>query len=166
MEEHALGVATATGDAQYDLTFERDLPHPHRAVWAAATDPKRLGQWLADAEVDLRPGGLFRLRGQCNVEGRVLEVGAPSRIVWTWPHPDHPRSQVKITVSSLANGRSRLALVQTEVLEAHLLDVAAGWHTHLDAITAAMTGQRTLYDPKRAAQHFRSYQAAFKPMIG
>jgi uncharacterized protein YndB with AHSA1/START domain len=166
MEEHALGVATATGGARYDLTFRRDLPHPQLAVWAVATDPEMLGHWLADAEVDLRPGGHFRLRGQCNVEGQVLEVGAPSRFVWTWPHPDHPCSRVSITVSPLADGQSRLGLVQTEVPEAYLPGVAAGWHTHLDAVPAAISGQRTLYDPKRAAQHFRSYQAAFKPMIG
>lgn len=166
MEQHALGVATATGDGRYDLTFQRDLRRPHLAVWAAATDPEMLSHWLADAEVELRPGGRFRLRGQCNVEGQVLEVEAPSRLVWTWPHPDHPRSLVTITVSPLTKGWSRLALVQTELPLAHLLDVAAGWHTHLDAVPAATGGRRTPFDPERAAQHFRNYQAAFKPLTG
>jgi uncharacterized protein YndB with AHSA1/START domain len=159
--EYALGVARATGEGRYDLEFQRDLHHPQPRVWKSATAPEQISDWLADAEVDLQPGGHFRLRGQCEVDGQVLEVTAPSRLVWTWPHADHPESQVRITISPIADGQSRLTLVQTQLPQVHLLGVAAGWHTHLDALPAAILGRRTSFDPERAAQHFRRYQAAF-----
>ena len=50
-----------------DLTFERIVDVPKELVWRAWTEPALLKQWFCplpwktiDAEMDLRPGGMFR----------------------------------------------------------------------------------------------------------
>lgn len=81
-----------------DLVLERTLNAPRDLVWKAWTDPKLLKQWFApkpyqisELEMDLRPGGIFRIRmvgpdgfdtGHGNA-GCVLEVVDGERLVWT-----------------------------------------------------------------------------------
>jgi uncharacterized protein YndB with AHSA1/START domain len=81
-----------------DLVLERTLNAPRDLVWMAQTDPEHLKQWFAprpyqitEAELDLRPGGIFRIRmtgpdgfdtGHGNA-GCVLEVKERERLVWT-----------------------------------------------------------------------------------
>jgi uncharacterized protein YndB with AHSA1/START domain len=49
-----------------DLTFERIVDVPPQLVWRAWTEPEFMTQWFCplpwktiDAEVDVRPGGIF-----------------------------------------------------------------------------------------------------------
>jgi uncharacterized protein YndB with AHSA1/START domain len=81
-----------------DLVLERTLNAPRELVWRAQTDPEHLKQWFAprpyqitEAELDLRPGGIFRIRmvgpdgfdtGHGNA-GCVLEVKEGEKFVWT-----------------------------------------------------------------------------------
>ena len=44
------------------LRYERRLRHPVAEVWAALTEPARLREWLADADVELAQGGAVQLR--------------------------------------------------------------------------------------------------------
>ena len=83
-------------DPALDLVLERSVDVPAAFVWKAWTTPEILKQWFCpkpwqttEAEMDLRPGGVFRTRmegpdGQAfdNV-GCFLEVIPQSRIVWT-----------------------------------------------------------------------------------
>jgi uncharacterized protein YndB with AHSA1/START domain len=81
-----------------DLALERTIDAPIDLVWKAYTDPEHLKQWFAprpyqitECELDLRPGGIFRIRmvgpdgfdtGHGNA-GCVLEVVEGSRLAWT-----------------------------------------------------------------------------------
>jgi uncharacterized protein YndB with AHSA1/START domain len=81
-----------------DLVLERTLDAPRNLVWKAWTDPQHLKQWFApkpyeisELEMDLRPGGIFRIRmvgpdgfdtGHGNA-GCVLEVVEGEKLVWT-----------------------------------------------------------------------------------
>jgi uncharacterized protein YndB with AHSA1/START domain len=81
-----------------DLVLERTLNAPRDLVWRAWTDPKLLKQWFApkpyeisELEMDLRPGGIFRIRmvgpdgfdtGHGNA-GCMLEVVDGEKLVWT-----------------------------------------------------------------------------------
>jgi uncharacterized protein YndB with AHSA1/START domain len=54
-------------DPDLDLVLERVVDVPTRLVWAAWTQPQHLREWfvprpwtVADCEIDLRPGGIFR----------------------------------------------------------------------------------------------------------
>ena len=81
-----------------DLVLERRLDAPRDLVWRAWTDPELLKRWFAprpyeitEVEMDLRPGGIFRIRmvgpdgfdtGHGNA-GCVLEVVDGEKLVWT-----------------------------------------------------------------------------------
>ena len=86
-----------TIDPQLDLVFERFIDAPVRLVWDALTKPEHLAQWympkawgrVARAEMDARPGGIFRIdiavadgREVPNL-GCVLEAVPMQRLVWT-----------------------------------------------------------------------------------
>ena len=79
-----------------DLTFERIVDVPKELVWRAWTEPALLKPWFCplpwktiDAEIDLRPGGMFRTTMQ-SPEGQefpntgcYLEVIPNEKLVWT-----------------------------------------------------------------------------------
>ncbi|MBK9546615.1 MAG: SRPBCC domain-containing protein [Dehalococcoidia bacterium] len=54
-----LGSVSTLSDGLHELRFERDLPCAPEAVWNAVTSPDRIGDWLSEAEVDLRPADAF-----------------------------------------------------------------------------------------------------------
>ena len=81
-----------------DLVLERTLDAPIDLVWKAYTDPQHLKEWFApkpyeitECELDLRPGGIFRIRmvgpdgfdtGHGNA-GCMLEVVEGEKLAWT-----------------------------------------------------------------------------------
>lgn len=83
-------------NSKLDLTFERMVDVPKELVWRAWTEPALLKQWFCplpwktiDAEIDLRPGGIFRTTMQ-SPEGKdfpnsgcYLEVIPNEKLVWT-----------------------------------------------------------------------------------
>jgi uncharacterized protein YndB with AHSA1/START domain len=85
-----------TIDPKLDLVLEREVDVPPELVWAAWTQPEHLKQWFAprpwktiDAELDVRPGGIFRTVMQ-SPEGHespgtgcILEAVPNRRLVWT-----------------------------------------------------------------------------------
>lgn len=83
-------------DPQLDLVLERNIDVPRELVWKAWTEPEHLKVWfcpkpwrLAECELDLRPGGIFRslMQGpngeQHDSAGCFLEVAPLERLVWT-----------------------------------------------------------------------------------
>ena len=80
-----------------ELQLSRTLDAPREQVFRAWTDPESMKQWWGPngsstptAEVDLRPGGAYRvvmesLAGPTLVvSGVYREVTPPSRLVYTW----------------------------------------------------------------------------------
>jgi uncharacterized protein YndB with AHSA1/START domain len=79
-----------------DLTMERTVDVPRELVWAAWTQPEHLKKWFTpapwttvEAELDLRPGGIFRTVMR-SPEGELfphvgcyLEIVPNERLVWT-----------------------------------------------------------------------------------
>jgi uncharacterized protein YndB with AHSA1/START domain len=87
----------ATHDPKLDFVIERFIDAPVRLVWDALTKPEHLKEWymprawgsVARCELELRPGGTFRIditvaNGQevPNL-GCVLEAVPMERLVWT-----------------------------------------------------------------------------------
>jgi len=83
-------------DPRLDLVLERVIEVPRELVWAAWTKPEHLSKWftpapwtVADCEIDLRPGGIFRtiMRSpegkDFPITGCYLEVVSLERLVWT-----------------------------------------------------------------------------------
>ena len=57
----------------WELRFERRLRHSPERVWKALTTGDGLACWLAEAEIDLRPGGRMDLNFNRRVMGTGLE---------------------------------------------------------------------------------------------
>jgi uncharacterized protein YndB with AHSA1/START domain len=83
-------------DPKLDLVLQRVIDVPRDLVWAAWTKPEHLSKWfcpapwtVANCEIDLRPGGIFRtvMRSPDGKEfpniGCYLEVIPNERLVWT-----------------------------------------------------------------------------------
>jgi uncharacterized protein YndB with AHSA1/START domain len=69
------------------LVVERHIQAAPETVFGFFADPRRWLQWQGlEAELDPRPGGVFRMnvRGDGWATGRFLEVDPPRRIVFTW----------------------------------------------------------------------------------
>ena len=83
-------------DPKRDLVLERVVDVRRELVWAAWTQPEHLKKWftpapwsVAECDIDLRPGGVFRVVMQ-SPEGEkfpstgcYLEVVPNERLVWT-----------------------------------------------------------------------------------
>ena len=80
-----------------DIVLERFIDAPRRLVWEALTKPEHLKEWympkpwgvVSDCEMDVRPGGIFRVdittgNGQLVPNlGCFLDVIPLERLVWT-----------------------------------------------------------------------------------
>src|SRR4051812_24140687 len=80
------------------LTVRKTLPCPPETAFRAWTDPQLFQQWFAPdpamstvAEVDLRPGGKYRIGFQppggkptMFVGGEFLKINAPRHLEYTW----------------------------------------------------------------------------------
>ena len=89
-------MTVAPFDPVYDLVLERVIDVTPEQVWAAWTEPAHITQWFTpapwttpEAEVDLRPGGIFRTV-MCSPEGDredntgcYLVFEPNRRLVWT-----------------------------------------------------------------------------------
>lgn len=79
------------------IELRRILPATPEKIFAAWTDPELMRRWMspvghAEAEVDLRVGGRFRVTmvGQgITIEhtGEYVEVAPPLRLAFTWQSP-------------------------------------------------------------------------------
>ena len=96
MSTHAEG-RHSTFDPKLDLAFERFIDAPVRLVWEALTQPEHLKEWymprdwgrVAHAEMDVQPGGIFRIDIENDKDevfpnlGCFLDVVPMERLVWT-----------------------------------------------------------------------------------
>ncbi|HYZ12273.1 MAG TPA: SRPBCC domain-containing protein [Actinomycetota bacterium] len=77
------------------LVVERVLSATPNEVFDAWTTPSRMAAWMspvgaAEAEVDLRVGGSFRVvmvEARLEHRGEYLEIDRPSRLAFTWVSP-------------------------------------------------------------------------------
>jgi uncharacterized protein YndB with AHSA1/START domain len=86
-----------TLNPKLDFAIERFIDAPTRLVWDALTKPEHLKEWympkawgrVSRCELDLRPGGIFRIDistadgHEVPNLGCVLEVVPMERLVWT-----------------------------------------------------------------------------------
>jgi uncharacterized protein YndB with AHSA1/START domain len=184
-ETIADGEVGKTEDGHDLITFERRIPHPIDAVWAALTEPGQLLKWWGRAEVELEAGGAFTLRwlnegddGEGSVlEARIAELEAPRVLdlagTWAAERADGERFDQSAT-------RLRFELEPdggaTVLRFANTLDfgeerfrtmVPAGWHFHLDALATSLDGGSTdlvnvggAWNPIHAAYEERERSAA------
>jgi uncharacterized protein YndB with AHSA1/START domain len=145
-----------TRDGRRVLRYERRLAHPIERVWAALTEPAELRGWLAEADVDLVPGGRVQLRwlnsddeGDTAVASgtitaleppRAFEVDTDIHGVLRWElAPDGGATALTFTVT-------------TSAPDDQVLLALSGWHIHLEHLADALDG-RPIDWPRWSEEH-------------
>ena len=136
-------MTAATETAVATQTFRVWMKATPEAIWQALTDPEWVERYGygARTELELRPGGVYRGYATAEmlafggpevmVEGEVLEVDAPRRLVQTWhalfdpTTTGEPASRVTYEIEPLTGGVTKLTVT-------HELDGAP--------VTAAIVG--------------------------
>jgi uncharacterized protein YndB with AHSA1/START domain len=143
--------------ADRELTVSRMIDAPRALVFTAWTDPEQIARWWGpkgfttiDYEMDVRPGGAYRLRmrspeGVDQIKrGIYREIVAPERIVFTfaWEAPDGSLGTellVTVTLETLG-AKTKLTLHQSgfdavENRDSHVI----GWTSCLERFAEYMT---------------------------
>jgi len=125
-------------------------------VFGYFTDAEKLVVWkAASAELDARPGGVFRMdvTGRGDVaRGEYLAIDPPRRVVFTWAWEDpgtampSARSVVEVTLSPDRDG-TLLRLVHRGVPRETRRRSAAGWAHYLARLALAAAGHDPGPDP-------------------
>ena len=97
-----------------------DIAQPPAKVWAALTTAEGLSAWFGqEASIDLRPGGLGRMKWDSGhtAEMRVERVEEPTVFGFTWhifglPEEDPRRTYVEFTLEPAGAG-TRLTVVES-----------------------------------------------------
>jgi len=139
----------------------RTLAAPREEVFRAWTEPEQIRRWWGpgeftcpEAEVDLRPGGAYRLVMQPTagdpfvVAGTYREVDPPARLVYTWrwetgPAADGSESLVTVEFRDAASDppRTELVLTHTEFPASHgPAPYQMGWEGGLDKFERLFEG--------------------------
>lgn len=148
------GVITEAGA----IRFERLLPGPIERVWEYLTDSEKRGRWLASGPMDVRPGGEFEYvwrnseltdhddpvpekfanYAEHRMAGHIIAADPPRRLVHGWDESGQSPNEV---VFELAERGTNVLLTLTHrrlSSRAGMIDVAGGWHTHLDILQAKL----------------------------
>jgi uncharacterized protein YndB with AHSA1/START domain len=137
------------------LKIQRVLPGPIERVWAYLTESDLRRQWLAAGEMEMKVGAPVELVWRNNeltnppgerpagfgeehrMQSRITELDPPRKLAITWG------STGGVTFELEPEGNQvLLTLIHRRVADrATLLNVSAGWHTHLDVLVARATGK-------------------------
>jgi uncharacterized protein YndB with AHSA1/START domain len=128
------------------LRLTRTLGAPVERVWRAFTDPARLAAWLwperagTVAEIDLRPGGLYRIDGRAagfGVTGEYRIVEPPRLLVFTWQWAGEEEVTLVTLTLAAAGAGTELTLVHEQFASATVRDEhRQGWSDCLDRLPA------------------------------
>jgi len=113
------------------ISITRVFDAPREEVWRAWTQPERIAQWwgkrgwstpVSSVELDVRPGGVFRLNSINDEDGREMpmdavytEVVEPERLAF---------GTSSVTFADLGDGRTEMRFEAT--VSAEVAEVAAG----------------------------------------
>lgn len=166
----------ATQTAPDTIRFERHMPGPIDRIWDYVTHPTIRGRWLAAGPMDLKAGGAYEMTFRHDeltphaelappgmdspkgftLRGEVLDCKYPSILAFTWP-AGGPDAKASFVLTSL-HGQVRVTLVHSGIKDrATLIEVAAGWHAHLNVLEAKINSMT----PPPFWTRFAEYQAEY-----
>jgi uncharacterized protein YndB with AHSA1/START domain len=150
------------------LSFERYIDRPVDKVWAALTVPERVADWCGGgAEIDLRIGGVFRIRWAAEmgvVNGEITALQPPTLLEYSWHEPAVAvaASRVRWTLSQVGDGcRLKLEHIFPSIDPKSATEFAAGWDDIIRAIGRAADGEATPMDAEGQKQREAAYAAKF-----
>jgi uncharacterized protein YndB with AHSA1/START domain len=145
--------------AERTIVIERELDAPRDLVWHAWTDPDEITKWWGPEhfttprdriEIDLRPGGVFRMTmvgpdgEEYPSDGHFGVVEPPERLSFGEEATDHPMiesSATTVEFLELDAERTKVVITSRMVCAAELVEMAeAGWGTQLDKLERLLAG--------------------------
>lgn len=162
------------------VRFERLLPGPVDKVWRYLTDPAYRSRWLCGGITEMRIGGrvdmdfnnaslssqpdipkpekFADLPEEISFSGVVTQLEAPVLLAHTWVF-EGEASEVCYELKPLGD-QVRLILTHRRLSSSdEMLDVCAGWHTHLDILGEIAAGEPASAYWKRHAKLEAEYEA-------
>lgn len=138
------GTLVVAGDVAV-IAFERHLPHPVAAVWAALTDPAQRASWLGPGTLEPRAGGDVAIRtGPAGagglMSGRVLAFEPPRVLEHEWLQPGLDVSVVRYELDPAA-GSTILRFTHRRSVTPGATGGRAGWHAYLDRLDSHLDGR-------------------------
>jgi len=135
------------------LTIQRVLPGPVERVWAYLTESDLRRQWLAAGTMEMTVGAPFEFvwrnheltdpagerpagySEESRMQNRITELDPPRKIAFTW----RDSGDVSIELEPIGT-KVLLTLTHRRLPDRPtLLGVSAGWHLHLDVLSARMS---------------------------
>ena len=154
MNDLAPGSAYGVVTEPMTLQIQRLLPGPIERVWDYLTRSDLRRQWLAAGEMEMQVGAAFELvwrndelsdppgrrpdgfGEEHRLECRITDLDPPRRLAFTWGSSDGVTFELEPVGS-----RVRLTVTHRRLPDrSTLLMVSAGWHAHLDALVARLSG--------------------------
>lgn len=137
------------------LKIQRRLPGPVERIWDYLTKSDLRRQWLAAGEMPAETGASFELvwrndelsdvpsqrpegfGAEHRLESRITELDPPRRLAFTWG------STGGVTIELEPEGADvLLTLTHRRIAERGMrLNIAAGWHAHLDVLADRVSGR-------------------------
>jgi len=150
------------------IRFERLLPANQDTVWAYLVEPEMRAKWLAGGNVDLTPGGTVEfifdnaslseeteevpdkykhLPPVMHMKGRMFRCEPKRLLVHSWAEAEEGSNAEKdseVTFELTPKGdRTLLVVTHRRLPEGEILKgVAAGWHNHLDILSAVIQDEK------------------------
>jgi uncharacterized protein YndB with AHSA1/START domain len=143
MTVEELGTIERHGE-RYTLRLSRVIAAPIVRVWRAITEPDEIARWLgATVAHDARVQGRMRVNweGSYLAGGQILAFDPPHVVEFEWdtlPERDSD-SVVRFELREVSGG-TELTLTHRDMPPFDAPLNGAGWHAHLDALKAMLSG--------------------------
>ena len=149
------GVAVAVNEENLPLEREVRIDAPADVIFKFFVDPTHMVRWMGvDADLDARPGGVFRVNvtGQDVARGEYVEVSPNERVVFTWGwegegNPVRPGAST-VEVTLVPDGSATLVRLRHLGLPGGPADQHAdGWDHYLSRLVVAAAAGDAGADP-------------------
>ena len=132
-----------------ELVREIVIDATPETIWPFLTDPDKHLEWLGtEAEIDPRPGGIYRVlvRGEFPSSGEYVEVVPLEKVVFTfgWEQAGNPITPGSTTVEITLHpegAKTRVQLVHRGLPDDATAEHGDGWAHYLGRLDLAVTGR-------------------------
>jgi uncharacterized protein YndB with AHSA1/START domain len=152
----------AEHEGEWQVRFERRLPHPLEKVWRAVTEREHMKAWFPDEVLgERRAGAPLKFVSEAmgtTFEGEMLVFEPMSTMELQWG----PTNKLRIELQPDGDG-TLLTLVETLGELGEAARDAAGWHECLDRLVADLAGSEPPAFGTVWARIHPSYVESFGP---
>lgn len=138
--EHQIHGGLIDDEGRGVLRFTRHLDASRAAVWDAITDSERLARWAFRGTLEPRVGGSVHFEFGDHGEGRgtVIAWDEPRFLEYEWTGGEMSW-HIRFALAESDDGGTVLTFDHL-LPDAAQPEFAAGWHWHLDRLTALLQG--------------------------